>query len=120
MPIWLLVTNHNVVPLGSAHRQHLAYGLSSDSSLNRILNIADIDSEPGCSQAVHREIHVRLSGITIEFHIDDTGDVPHELSDLLALLFDSPQVVAIDFQGKLALCPRQCFADVVFDRLREV
>ena len=74
--------------------QDLADRLSADCGLDRILHVADVDSEPVGGGAVHDQIHVRLAAHLKRAQIGDAGNPAHDGLNLVGLLLQNLQVGA--------------------------
>ena len=67
--------------------QNLAYGLSADRGLHRILHVTNVDSKPVGGGAVHDQIHIRLAAYLKRAQIGHAGNPAHHGLDLVSLSF---------------------------------
>src|SRR5580704_5577881 len=69
---------------------------------------------PSGRRAIDNEVKIRLAQISHTLYL------AHDIYDLIALLFQQLEIVAVELNSELAFNTRDGFFHVVFDRLREI
>ena len=100
--------------------QHLRESVAADGRLNRVLHIRRVDLIARGGLAIHREVQVGLAEDAKQPQILDARDGAHDVDDLVALLFERLQIVAVDLDRQLSFDAADRLFHVVGDRLREI
>ncbi len=87
---WVLIAHRQVVALFAD--QNLADGLAADRGFDRILHIADIDSEAIGGGAIDDQIHIGLAAHLECAEIGDAGNLAHHVLHLVGFLLERLQV----------------------------
>ena len=99
--------------------QDLGEGISSHGGLNRILHVGDVDLVTGGGFAVHSDVQIGLAEHAKDSKIFNAFNPAHDADDLIALVFQHFQIVAIDLRGQRAFHSAHGLFHVVFDGLRK-
>ncbi len=94
--------------------------LAADRGFNRVLNIADVDSEAVGLGAIDDEIHIWLAATWKSAEVGDAGNSAHHVLHLVGLGFERFSGRAEQFDGQFAFDAADRFFDVVGDGLRKI
>src|ERR1019366_962581 len=90
---------------------------SPHRGLNRILDVGNVDLVARRRVAVDRDVQIGLAQHAENSKILDAVNFSHNADDLIALLFENFQIVAVDLRGQRALPSAHRLFHVVFDGL---
>ena len=99
--------------------EDLGERVASHCGLNRILHIGDIDLVASGGIAIHGHVQIGLAEHAEDSEIFNAIDLLHDADDLVALVLQSLQIVAVDLGGQRAFYSTDRLFHVVFDGLRE-
>ena len=100
--------------------QNLADRFAADGGFDRVLHIADVDSEAVGGRAIDDQIYVGLSAHLKRAQIGDAWNFSHHILNLIGFGFQGLQVGAKEFDGEFALDAAHGFFDVVGNGLGEI
>src|SRR5579885_2121724 len=110
-----LISHNEVVAL--LPLQHLADSFTAHGRFDGVLYIGDIDLIARRLPAINGQVKIRLSDHAEQTQVFDAWDFLHDADDLLSFLFESSQIVAIDFHRQFAFYAADSLLHIVRNRL---
>ena len=112
------IADHQVVALLAL--QHLADRVAAHRGLNGVLHVGYVDLVTRGLLAVHYQVQIGLADHAKQPQVLNPLNVPHHVDDLVALLFEQLEIVAVDLDRQFALDAAHGLFHVVGNRLGEV